>query len=58
MALTVPKAELTGVFLESLAYGFVIPCLTISYTDILSRCIPDGIQSVYVCAKEETLSTK
>ena len=58
MALTVPKAELTGVFLESLAYGFVIPSLTVFCADILSRCIPNGIQSVYVCAEEETLSTK
>jgi hypothetical protein len=41
-----------------LAYGFVIPSLTIFCADILSRCIPNGIQSVYVCAKEETLSAK
>jgi hypothetical protein len=29
MVLSIPKAELTGVFLESLAYGFVIPRLSL-----------------------------
>ena len=34
MALTIPKAELTGVFLESLAYGFVIPSLSMFHADL------------------------
>jgi hypothetical protein len=34
MALTTPKAELIGVFLESLAYGSTISSLTIFHADI------------------------
>jgi hypothetical protein len=34
MALTIPMAQLLGVFLESVAYGFVIPSLTMFHADL------------------------
>jgi hypothetical protein len=59
MALTISKAELIGVFVESLAYGFVIPslCQCVPCWS-LPRCISDGVQSVHVCTKEEIFATK